>query len=797
MNLWIKRALLALGALLLLAVLAAMYFIATFDATHYKSVAIDWMKTERQRTLAIDGPVNLSVLPRLVIKVSKLRLSERGRADEFASIDEAALSLRWLPLLRNQLVVDSVSARGVRALVTRDAQGQRNIDDLIGTKGGAAPGNTSGPAMQFEVGSVRIDDSSVALRDEQAQITGTVTMDSFTSGRLVSGQETPLQFRTTVTLERPQVLRLTFDGKTALTFDAASGSATLRDATVKVGGDSESVKSLHATLAGNLAWDGSMLTAGPIEVNLSDAKTAGLAVGPSTLIAQRLVYSPSAQKLELDALKVALSGKQGTGGFGISLDWPQLAVAGEQLKGSGFSGRINLDGKTMLAGSFESGAPSGNFEALRLPAFALKFNGSSGPRKIDGQLKSNLLLRPAKSAATMEKLDLRANITEPGLQPLALLLGGNAGTDARGAQWALQGALNNNKFESNGSASFNAAVPAVQATARFDRLDLNQVFAPTAAAAAAASAAAPAAPADTPVALDGLAAVNGRFNVSAGALTFRQYDVADAKFDAALDNGTLRVTRLSGNAWRGTIDASGVADSKTKRINVKLVANGVDANALLKDVAGKDLLEGTGRVSADLSTSGASFGALRANLAGAAALQLRDGAVKGVNLARTLRQAKAALSMKQDAVTKASAAEKTDFSELTASARIEGGVARSDDLDLKSPFMRIGGNGKLDIGAGRIDYTARATVANTATGQDGAELAALRGVMVPVQLSGPFDAIDWRVQWSGVAAAAVENKLKEKLAEKLFGKPAEAAASEPAKKPEDQLKDKLRGLLGK
>jgi AsmA protein len=153
--------------------------------------------------------------------------------------------------------------------------------------------------------------------------------------------------------------------------------------------------------------------------------------------------------------------------------------------------------------------------------------------------------------------------------------------------------------------------------------------------------------------------------------------------------------------------------------------------------------------------------------------------------------------MKQDAITKASAAEKTDFSELTASARIEGGVARSDDLDLKSPFMRIGGSGKFDIGAGRIDYTARATVASTATGQDGAELAALRGVTVPVQLSGPFEAIDWKVQWSGVAAAAVENKLKEKLSEKLFGKPAEEAASAPAKKPEEQLKDKLRGLLGK
>jgi AsmA protein len=799
---WMKRTLLALGALAALVVVAAGVFVATFDANQYKSLAIDWMKTERQRTLVIDGPVDLSVFPRLAVKVSKVRLSERGRAEEFAAIDEAALALQWLPLLRQQLVVDSISARGMRARVTRDAEGRRNIDDLLGAKkdgAAAGTGGSKGPVMRFEVGSVELDDARLTLRDAQAQLAGTATLDTFKSGRLVSGEETPVQFQTTLALEQPQVLRLTFDGKTALTFDAERGSVALRDTTIKVGGDTESVKGLHATIGGKLAWDGHTVNAGPIDVALTDAKAVGATLGASTLKAQRLLYSPDTRKLELEALHLVLSGKQGTSPFDATLDWPQLAVAGDQLKGSGFSGRIKLDGKTSIVGRFESGAPSGNFEALRLPGFFVKLDGASGPRKVDGQMKSNLLLRPGRNAATMERIELRANLTEPGLQPLALAVGGNAGADARGAQWALQGALNNNRFESNGSASFAGNVPAVQATARFDRLDLNQVLATNAAAAA--SAAQPAAPADTTISLDGLAAVNGRVNLSAGQLTFRQYDVADARLDAALDGGVLRVTRLSGNAWGGSIDASGSADAKSKRIGVKLVANGVDANALLKDVAGKDLLEGTGRVSADITTSGATLGALRSNLAGAAGLQLRDGAVKGVNLARTLRQAKAALSMKQDAITKATATEKTDFSELTASARIEGGVARSDDLDLKSPFLRMGGAGKFDIGAGRIDYTARATVAPTATGQDGADLAALRGVTVPVRLSGPFEAIDWNVQWSGVAAAALETKVREKLAERLgLSKPdaaATGASAPPRQRPEDRLKDKLKGLLSK
>jgi AsmA protein len=797
---WSKRVAIGLGAILVVLAVAVAAFVVTFDANQYKSLAIDWMHKERQRTLAIDGPIDLSVFPRLAVKVSKVRLSERVRADEFASIDEAALSLQWLPLLRRQFVVDSVSARGVRAVVTRDAQGQRNIDDLLNSPGqGGSASAGDGAPMRFEVGAVQLEDARLALRDAQAGLSGTVTLDSFKSGRLRSGEQTPVQFQTTLALDKPQSLRLTFDGKTVLTFDAATGGVMLRDAAVKVGGDTEMMKELHAVVTGALGWDGKELHAGPIDVALSSAKTAGTTLGASTLNAQRLAYSTVAQHLELDTLRVALSGKQADGAFDATLDWPQLSIVGEQLKGSGFSGRVKLDGKPSLVGRFESGAPSGGFEALRLPAFLVKFEGASGARKIDGQLKSNLFLRPARGAASMERIELRANLVEPGLQPLALSIGGMAGIDGRGAQWSLQGALNNNRFDSSGNASFAGTVPALQANARFDRLDLNELLAPNTAAASAA--ATPAAPADTPVGLDALTAVNGRFALSAGLLKFRQYDIADAKVDAALNSGTLRVTRLSGNSWGGSIDGSGSADAKSKRIGVKLVANGIDARAMLKDVAGKDLLEGTGRVSADLTTSGATLGALRSNLAGAAALQLRDGAVRGVNLARTLRQAKAALSLRQDAITKASATEKTDFSELTASARIEGGVARSDDLDLKSPFLRIGGSGKFDIGAGRIDYVARTTVASSPTGQDGAELAALRGVTVPVQLSGPFDAIDWKVQWSGVAAAAVENRLKDKLSDKLgLAKPNEPAqgASAPApQKLEDKLKDRLRGLLSK
>jgi AsmA protein len=762
---WIKRLAIALLGLVLLLAAAVAVFVASFDVNRYKPTAIEWMKTEHQRSLAIDGPIELSVFPRLALKVSKLRLSEHGRAETFASVDEASLALELLPLLRRQVVVDRVAARGLRAVLTRDAKGVRNIDDLLARSREPASPSTrsSGPAMQFDVGGVSLEDAQLTLRDEMGPLAGTLHIASFTSGRLTPGLETPLALKARLELQQPQALALDVEGKTALSFDPERGSAALRGADLKLGG--------RTVALGNLA---------------------------ATLEAKRLAYSPATRTIELDALKLALSGRQGASPFELALDWPQLAVTGERLQGSGFSGRFTRDGQTALKGRFESGPPGGNFEAMRLPGFTLKAEGRAGPRKIDAELKSNLLLQPERKSLGFERLDLRAKLDEPGAAPLQLAVAGTAGVGSSGGQWSLQGALNTNRFETQGSAAFGKSVPAIQASARFDKLDLNQLLAP-----GAAKPAAPAgpAPADTPVALDGLTAVNGRFGLTAGQLTFRQYKVADAKLDATLEAGLLRITRLSGAAWGGQIEASGSAEAKAKRLALRLVASGVNVNALLKDVAAKDLLEGTGRVNADLTSSGANVAALRANLAGNAAVQLRDGAVKGVNLARSMRQAKAALSMQQDALAKAQATEKTDFSELTASARIANGVAESQDLDLKSPYLRIGGAGRFDIGRGRIDYTARATVTGAPTGQDGAELAALRGVTVPVQLSGPFEAIDWKIQWSGVAAAAVEKKLKEKLADELGAKlgrppPAGAAASAPTK-PKDQLKETLKGLFKK
>jgi AsmA protein len=172
---------------------------------------------------------------------------------------------------------------------------------------------------------------------------------------------------------------------------------------------------------------------------------------------------------------------------------------------------------------------------------------------------------------------------------------------------------------------------------------------------------------------------------------------------------------------------------------------------LLRDVAQKDVLDGRGSVTLDVQSSGGTVTALKKALAGSARVEMKDGAIKGVNLADSARNVKSALGAKQ---AKPDPSQKTDFSEMSASFKIAGGVAHNDDLKALSPFLRLGGAGKLDIGNNAIDYLAKATLAATTKGQGGRDASNVAGITIPVKLSGPLDNPNWHVDYSALLGGA-------------------------------------------
>lgn len=271
--------------------------------------------------------------------------------------------------------------------------------------------------------------------------------------------------------------------------------------------------------------------------------------------------------------------------------------------------------------------------------------------------------------------------------------------------------------------------------------------------------------------------------IAIGDLTAKRVKLQNVKAEVKLAGGKLEISPHSANLYGGTVAGAITADANGNRIAVKENLQGVALGPLLRDAAQKDVMDGKGNVSVDVQTAGGTVPALKKALAGAVKLEVKDGAIKGINLADSARNLKAAMGAKQ---TKADPTQKTDFSEMSASFAIKSGVARNDDLKAASPFVRLGGAGNLDIGNNTIDYLAKATLAATTKGQGGRDVRDLTGVTIPVKLTGALDRPDWNVDYTALLGAPGG----------ALGKAA-GSVTETVKKSTGGVGDKIKGLFGR
>jgi AsmA protein len=202
-------------------------------------------------------------------------------------------------------------------------------------------------------------------------------------------------------------------------------------------------------------------------------------------------------------------------------------------------------------------------------------------------------------------------------------------------------------------------------------------------------------------------------------------------------------------------------------------------------------------VAADVTSQGNTVSALKKALAGSASLKLADGALKGIDIAGSIRGAQAKLgALRGEQTQAADSKQRTDFSELTATFRIANGVARNSDLDMKSPLLRVGGEGEINIGEDSLNYLVKASIVGTGKGQGGREVEELRGVTVPVRVSGPLAAPSYKLDFGRAATDTAKRQLTDELQKRLGGGAAKEDSGKEAAKP-GSARDALRGLFGR
>lgn len=297
-----------------------------------------------------------------------------------------------------------------------------------------------------------------------------------------------------------------------------------------------------------------------------------------------------------------------------------------------------------------------------------------------------------------------------------------------------------------------------------------------------------------------------------GKLKLSGLQIEDFILGVKADEGLIKVEPLGAALYQGTMSGSTSIDARPEipeiRTNNRL--SGIQVGPLLRDLTGKqERIRGRAEISYQLNTRGQEVDEFKANLGGEARFSFQDGAVVGVNIGRLLRQTSALAQGRTLSVEERDAV--TDFTTLSGSAQIKDGLISNRDLSMMSPLLRLSGQGTANLVSEEIDYLLTTTAVATAEGQEGRDLAALRGISVPIRVSGTFDNPRYRPELGSGGLQQLRDNLQQlgdqlrqegvRALEGLLAPREQPPAEEQPEtgpeesSPQDRLQDGLRRLF--
>ena len=943
----LKYSLYGIASLIVLILVGVAIFAATFNPNDYKQKVVDLVKEKKQRTLNIEGDIKLSFWPKIGADLGKVSLSEHNNPAEFASLDSVKVSLALLPLLKKQLVVDTVYIDGAKANIIKYKDGTTNFDDLISK-------DESSNDIQFDIDGVNVSNSTFSYLDEASNAKYSISQLNLKTGHVALAEPIDLKTDFLVTANQPLInAKVNLKGNFLADSKAKHYAAKGLDATVE--GDLAGGKNVNIAISGDvdanpekaeLLVDGLKLVA---TGDFSGAKLALDLAAPKLTIQKDEVSGETAElsitqekagdrmkvnltladikgspkALQSSGVSVDISGNQGKrtieGKFsspfsgdlvGMIFDLPKLTgnldikdptLPNGKVAGT-FALSLHTDIKKELANSafnlsLDDTKLNGNVAVTGFKTPNIKFNISADRLDLNKLMGANNKAEPAK-AGNKKPADLSAlkNLLLDGKINIGSIIYDkyrianlNVGVVANGEKLSLSGlnvklddsqikgnfyisqfanplytfdlnidsldidryiaslppsakddkkqsdkpldlsalkALNANgslrigtlkygktkatnitvNLKADGAklslnpvsakiddSQFSANLgitefsnPHYSFNVNIDKLDADKYITQSNQPAAKSTG-------DTPIDLSALKKLNASGEAKIGWLKLANVKTQNVNIGLKADSGLVTVSPFSANLYQGSMSGILKVDARTTpSITFKQEMKGIAIGPLLIDAINNDMLDGKGAVSIDITTSGNSVGALKKALAGKAALNLADGAVKGVDIAGQIRELKSKIAVFKAKDIAADKTKKTDFSELAATFDIKNGVAHNEDLAMKAPILRLAkgdSKGDIDIGNEKINYIAKPTVVKSLKGQGGADLDSLAGFAIPVKISGTFSDPKYGLDFSGLVAALAQSKLLDKVA----GDKADAAKSLLNGSPKDALSD----LLGK
>ncbi|MFB9142940.1 AsmA family protein [Vibrio artabrorum] len=228
-----------------------------------------------------------------------------------------------------------------------------------------------------------------------------------------------------------------------------------------------------------------------------------------------------------------------------------------------------------------------------------------------------------------------------------------------------------------------------------------------------------------------------------GDITIDKFKANNAKMQNvktafSVNRGIAELTSFTSNLYSGSISATARLDARKTpaTYTAKKKIKGVKVQPLLVDVAGNDMLEGTGNIDVNVKGKSLTPTGIKKNLVGTIAINFEDGAVNGINVAQLIRENYA--KIKGEKVESKDEAQKTDFSAMKATLKVNKGWVSTNDLSAQSPLLRVTGQGKANFINETVDFLVRTSIVGSLEGQGGKSIDELKDVTIPIKVTGQW-----------------------------------------------------------
>jgi AsmA protein len=207
------------AGLVVVLIVAVVLLITTIDPNDYKQQIQTQVKKSINRDLAINGDISWAFYPQLGFSSGEIELRNLDgfNRQNLLKIDQAALGIDLLPLLKGQIKIGKLSVNGLVFNLITNKDGRSNLDNMQAS-GAPAPqekaleeDSSSETAKDgffalgnLQLAGININNAQIEIQDLKAATTHKANIKKIQLGQFAPGQETDLSAQAELILDNLQ-----------------------------------------------------------------------------------------------------------------------------------------------------------------------------------------------------------------------------------------------------------------------------------------------------------------------------------------------------------------------------------------------------------------------------------------------------------------------------------------------------------------------------------------------------------------------------------------------------------------